>query len=56
MKRKQKPNKLMDYIKANRKGSREVELEHETGFTTKHKVHKSKKNYSRKEKHKNNEY
>ncbi len=36
------------YLKANRKGSREAELDGLTGFTSKHKVHKSKKTYSRK--------
>lgn len=46
--------KTMDYIKANRRGSREAELENENGWKAKHKVHHSKKNYSRKEKHKNN--
>ena len=43
----------MDYIKANRRGSREAELENETGFTAKHVVHTSKMNYTRKTKHKN---
>lgn len=41
-----------DYIKANRKGSREAELENEQGWKAVHKVHKSDKNYSRKIKHK----
>ena len=45
--------KQSDYIKANRKGSRDAELEDSTGFKTSHKVHKSVKNYSRKIKHKN---
>jgi len=36
-------NKFDDYIKANRKGSRLAELENETGFVSKHKVHKNKK-------------
>jgi hypothetical protein len=40
------------YLKANRRGSREAELEGLTGFTSKHKVHKSKKTYSRKGKSK----
>jgi hypothetical protein len=44
--------KTSDYIKANRKGSREAELESENGFTAKHKVHKSQKTYSRKVKYK----
>ena len=43
----------MDYIKANRKGSRDAELEAESGFTAKHHVHTSKHTYTRKEKHKN---
>lgn len=46
---------LNDYIKANRKGSREAELEYETGFVSKHKIHKSKKIYNRKKKHKKEE-
>ena len=46
-------NYRKDYIKANRKGSRDAELEFETGFVTSHKVHKSKKDYQRKPKHKN---
>ena len=45
--------KYKDYIKANRKGSRDAELEDSTGFKGTHKVHKSVKNYSRKIKHKN---
>jgi hypothetical protein len=52
MKRKTKSNKKLDYIKAARKGSREAEYSDETGFTSKHKVHKSKKAYSRKIKYK----
>jgi len=44
--------KPSDYIRANRKGSREAELEDSTGFTNVHKVHKSYKSYSRKVKHK----
>lgn len=40
-----------DYLKANRKGSREAELENECGWVGKNKVHKSKKSYSRKPKH-----
>ena len=40
------------YIKANRKGSREAELEDSTGFTSSHRVHVSKKDYQRKPKHK----
>jgi hypothetical protein len=37
-----------DYIKGNRKASREIELENRTGFVTVHKTHKSLKTYSRK--------
>jgi len=44
----------LNYIKANRKGSRDAELENASGFSTKHKVHKSQKTYSRKPKHKEN--
>ena len=36
------------YIKANRKGSREAELEVSSGWVAKHKIHKSKKQYNRK--------
>lgn len=43
----------MDSIKANRRGSREAELENETGFKSTHKIHKSKRTYTRKMKHKN---
>ena len=43
----------LDYIKANRKGSRDAELENAHGWTSKHKIHLSIKNYSRKTKHKN---
>ena len=45
----------IDYIKANRKGSREAQLESENGWVSIKKVHKSKKNYTRKQKHKSNE-
>lgn len=47
--------KTMDYIKAARRGSREAELSFENGWTSKDKVHKDKKSYSRKIKHKNHE-
>jgi len=43
--------KQSDYIKANRKGSREAELEDSTGFRGSHKIHASVKTYSRKIKH-----
>jgi len=52
MKKKKKLFSWIDYIKANRKGSRDAELDSEAGFVSKHKVHKSKKSYSRKLKHK----
>jgi hypothetical protein len=41
-----------DYIKANRKGSRDAELEFEHGWKSTHKIHKSDKVYNRKTKHK----
>jgi hypothetical protein len=47
-----KTNKFNDYIKANRRGSRDAELENKTGFTAVDKTHKSKKQYNRKEKFK----
>lgn len=43
--------KNIEYIKANRRGQREAELENLTGFVSKWKVHKSKKTYTRKPKH-----
>lgn len=51
-----KPSKkrigLEDYIKAAKKGSREAEQEMlGPGFHCIHKVHRSKKTYTRKEKH-----
>lgn len=52
MARTKKFEKEIDVIKASRKGSREAELETSTGFNGTHKVHKSKKSYSRKPKHK----
>lgn len=42
-------------MNAVRKGSRDAELEFSTGWTSKHKVHKSKKNYNRKPKHVNHD-
>lgn len=42
-----------DYVKANRIGSRNSEMENQSGWQSKHKIHKSKKAYNRKEKHKN---
>lgn len=45
--------KNIDTIKANRKGSRDAELENSIGWKSIHKIHPSKKTYSRKIKHKN---
>jgi hypothetical protein len=42
-----------DSLKASRKASREIELQNSTGWVSKHKVHKSAKDYTRKMKHKN---
>lgn len=42
------PKKLVQ--KANRKGNRLAEIEDSTGFNATHKVHKSQKDYSRKDK------
>ena len=39
---------MNNYIKANRKGSREAELEINRGFKSNHKIHRSKKTYNRK--------
>lgn len=39
---------LENYLKANRRGSREAELEQTHDFAARHKVHHSKKSYSRK--------
>lgn len=47
--------KTLDYIKANRKGSREAELEVSCGWNAVKRVHKSKKSYCRTPKHKKNE-
>lgn len=41
-----------DYLKANRKGSRDAELENSTGWRSTHKIHKSDDTYTRKQKHK----
>ena len=48
-----KKDKFKDYIKANRKGSRDAELENGSGWKATHKIHSSKKDYKRKPKHKN---
>lgn len=47
---------IIDVIKASRKGSREAELDIVNGFVSRHKIHKSKKTYNRKEKHKTKNY
>lgn len=39
---------LSDYVRANRKGSRDAELENSTGWVAVNKIHKSKKTYDRK--------
>lgn len=49
-----KTNKVSDYIKANRKGSRDAELENQTGWNAKLKKHKTVKDYERNEKYKIN--
>ena len=41
-------NKLDEFILANRKGSREAEMEHSTGFRSTDRAHKNFKKYSRK--------
>ncbi|KAA6302796.1 MAG: hypothetical protein EZS26_000966 [Candidatus Ordinivivax streblomastigis] len=41
--------KVSAYVKANRKGSREAEFEISAGWTSKTKVHKTKKQYNRKD-------
>lgn len=42
----------MDVIKANRKGSREAELENSSGWKSVLQIHQSKKRYKRNQKHK----
>lgn len=58
MKGKHKIGKLEieQIIKIERKAARDIELMNSTGWTAKHKVHKSTKDYNRKEKHKNARY
>ena len=51
--KKKKANFLLDYIKAVKKGNREAELG--SGFKSVDKVVKSKKQYTRKAKHKAND-
>jgi len=43
-------DEIIEYVRANRKGSREAELENNRGFKSIHKVHVSKKVYKRKNK------
>jgi len=45
--KKNKKITVNDYIKANRKGSRDAALEGKTGFVAKHKIHKGEKTYTR---------
>ena len=48
---------LSEYLKAAKRGSREAEMEIKgPGFHSMHKVHKSKKTYSRKVKHRGTEF
>lgn len=47
---------IEDSMKANRKASREISLENSTGWVSTHKVHKSEKTYSRKSKHKSQDW
>lgn len=47
-----KTKEFNDWLKANRKGSREAELENRTGWSAKTKKHKTLKDYSRKGKNK----
>lgn len=44
-------DKHKDYIKANRKGSRDAELENSSGWKAVRKIHRSKRTYTRKIKH-----
>jgi len=48
-----KQNFLQDYIKANRRGSRDAELENSSGWKSVNSIHVNKKKYSRKNKHRN---
>jgi len=45
-------SKFESYMNANRHGEWQGRFENETGFVSMHKVHKDKKAYSRKAKHK----
>lgn len=53
LKKLSKTDSIIEYVKSNRKESREEELMNLSGFTSSHKVFKSKKAYSRKSKYKN---
>lgn len=55
MAKKKKKNKIIDIIKAAKRGQREAELENSTGFIAVDKTFKSKKTYTRKKKHKKKE-
>jgi hypothetical protein len=48
MNQRQNPTHLYDYLKSNRKGSREAELMISPGWTAKDRPHKSRKMYDRK--------
>jgi hypothetical protein len=47
--KKSKKDFTIDYVKANKKRSRDEELEGMSGFTSTHKIFKSKKHYSKKQ-------
>ena len=49
---KTKDQRLIDVVKAARKGSREAELQNSTGWKTGRKVHKDRSKFNRKKKHK----
>ena len=52
-KRKNKTSTIDDYLKTSKRGNRQAEQEMlGPGFHSFHKIHKSKKTYTRKEKHK----
>ncbi len=48
-----KKDKFKDYIKANRRGSRDADMLDSNGFKVLEKVHESEKSYNRKQKYKN---
>ncbi|HLO89793.1 MAG TPA: hypothetical protein VK172_01390 [Lentimicrobium sp.] len=52
---KKKTNPIKKYVKANRKGSRDAELENQTGWVSKHKIHTPKTVYKRKKRHETEE-